>query len=56
MLGIEIDGGIHAQLIERDAERTGEIESFGIKIIRYKNEDILNDLEFYSDQIDPSVF
>ena len=45
LLGIEIDGRIHTKLAERDTERSVEIESFGIKIIRYKNEEVLNNLE-----------
>ena len=44
MLGIEIDGKIHEKLAEHDAERTVEIESFGIKIIRYKNEEVMKNL------------
>ena len=51
MLGIEIDGKIHEKLVERDAERTMDIESFGIKIIRYKNEEVLEDLKTVRDSL-----
>lgn len=45
MLGIEIDGKIHEELVEHDAERTVELESFGIKIIRYTNDEVMSKLE-----------
>jgi len=46
-LVIEVDGDIHLtkENIEYDENRTGELERFGIKVIRFKNEEIMNDLE-----------
>ena len=44
-LGIEIDGKIHDKLTERDAERTLDLESFGVKIIRYTNTEVMNKLD-----------
>lgn len=41
MLGIEVDGQIHIKRREYDYERTKEISSFGIKIIRYKNAEVI---------------
>ncbi len=43
---IEVDGGIHSLLYNRenDINRTYELEKFDIKIIRFRNEQILNDL------------
>lgn len=45
---IEVDGEIHenSQTIERDDSRTGELERFGIKVIRFTNEEVLNNQEF----------
>lgn len=42
-LVIEIDGGIHnkPERKEYDSNRTSEMERLGIKVIRFKNEDIL---------------
>ena len=50
---IEVDGGIHnnANQTEYDASRTSEIERLGISVIRFSNEDILNNLEFVLYQI-----
>ena len=50
---IEVDGDIHfspaAQ--EHDDGRTGELERFGIKIIRFTNEQILKNKEYVINQI-----
>jgi very-short-patch-repair endonuclease len=44
---IEVDGGIHNSEIqsEHDENRTSELEDMGIQVIRFSNEDILNNLE-----------
>jgi len=45
-LAIEIDGEIHKYQKVRDSERDNILkQKFGIKIIRYKNEEILNNIE-----------
>lgn len=53
-LVIEVDGEIHLQKnkIEYDAMRTGVFNSFGIKIIRFTNEDILQNSEEIVSQIE----
>lgn len=45
-LVIEVDGNIHNTLqnIEYDENRTFELEIFGLKVIRFKNEEISNNL------------
>ncbi|MFH1253279.1 MAG: endonuclease domain-containing protein [Candidatus Uhrbacteria bacterium] len=44
---IEIDGGIHdvEEIKIEDQKRTNHLENLGFKIIRFKNEEILNELE-----------
>jgi very-short-patch-repair endonuclease len=44
-LVIEVDGGVHFNdySLEKDDGRTGELEKFGVKVIRFTNEHILND-------------
>lgn len=42
---VEIDGGVHDFQIEEDAMRTKEIESFGYRVIRFRNEEIENNIE-----------
>jgi very-short-patch-repair endonuclease len=41
---VELDGGIHDRQQERDAERTAVLASFGYRVIRFRNEEILDDL------------
>ncbi|MFZ4544673.1 MAG: endonuclease domain-containing protein [Saprospiraceae bacterium] len=47
MLSIEVDGDYHfnPKQVELDNCRTKFIEETGIKVIRFKNEDILNELD-----------
>ena len=46
MLVIEVDGGYHFkdELIEYDAYRTECLEQYGYKVIRFKNENVLMDI------------
>ena len=48
---IEVDGEIHSQQKEADQIRTGVLESLGYKVIRFSNEEILNDIENVLSQI-----
>jgi very-short-patch-repair endonuclease len=41
----EIDGDIHDFQVEEDALRTKQIESFGYRVIRFRNEKVLSDIE-----------
>ena len=42
---IEVDGDIHDLQKEKDFERTGILETLGFKVIRFRNEEVLNDLD-----------
>jgi len=44
---IEVDGEVHDQpeIIERDKERQDFLESIGFKVLRFKNSEVINDLE-----------
>ena len=42
---IELDGEIHKFQKKEDIERTGDLESFGLKVIRFPNQLVLNDIE-----------
>lgn len=44
-LGIEVDGAIHNDRVEYDLERQNIIESMGIKMLRFKNDQVLNSLD-----------
>ena len=41
---IEVDGKIHETQVEKDAERTKILENLGYKVLRFKNEEVLGDL------------
>ena len=50
-LVIEIDGEIHEGQIEYDDGREAEIEKYGIKIIRFTNDEVISDIEIVVDKI-----
>ncbi|MDT8444798.1 MAG: DUF559 domain-containing protein, partial [Desulfuromonadales bacterium] len=43
-LVIEIDGESHAETVEYDSERTKFLNSLGLRVIRYTNDEVLNNL------------
>jgi very-short-patch-repair endonuclease len=44
-LVIEVDGEIHDQQSEYDDGRSAEMEKFGIRVIRFRNSEVENDIE-----------
>jgi very-short-patch-repair endonuclease len=44
-LAIELDGSQHLDNVERDEERTNYLESVGIKVIRFWNGEVKNNLD-----------
>ncbi len=42
---IEIDGGIHRQQVEADANRSQELEAQGYQVMRFTNQQVESDLE-----------
>ena len=44
---IEVDGAYHAerQQLEKDEDRTGKLNKMGFRVVRFTNEEILNDIE-----------
>lgn len=45
LLGIELDGGYHDYTQDYDEERSEVIAQYGIKIVRFRNEEIEKNLE-----------
>lgn len=43
-LAVELDGGVHDDQEGRDAERTAVLESMGYRVLRFRNEEVLNGL------------
>ncbi len=52
-LVIEVDGEIHnrKESVEYDENRTAELESYGITVIRFTNEEVLENIEQVRDRI-----
>ena len=52
-LAIELDGGIHNNVVvhNNDVKRQEHLESLEIKVLRYDNEDVFNNLEGVLDSI-----
>ena len=42
---IEVDGSSHDNKMERDQNRTSELNNFGITVIRFSNQEVLNETE-----------
>ncbi|PIU01935.1 endonuclease [bacterium (Candidatus Torokbacteria) CG09_land_8_20_14_0_10_42_11] len=55
MLAIEIDGDTHAGKEENDLSRTQILNQFGIKVIRYTDDEILNSIEGVYDDLAKKV-
>ena len=53
-LVIEVDGDIHfnEQAIEHDDGRTAELEKYGIKVVRFTNDQVINNKSLVFKQID----
>jgi very-short-patch-repair endonuclease len=56
-LAIEVDGEIHNNEFEKEYDdgRTGELEKYGIKVIRFTNEQVLDDKEGIENQINKFI-
>ena len=50
-LAIEIDGDSHAETVENDAARTAALKACGISVIRYTNDEVMNNLEGVYDDL-----
>ena len=50
---IEVDGGIHflSDVMEHDQNRTSELERLGIRIIRFSNKQVMDNLDEVIDRI-----
>ena len=54
-LVIEIDGNIHDEQKEYDADRTSVMEEFGLKIIRFSNDEVLNNIDDVIQRINENI-
>ena len=55
-IGVELDGQDHFEGygIESDEKRTSYLNSFNIKILRFENKDVFENLEFVLDSVQKS--
>jgi very-short-patch-repair endonuclease len=44
-LAVEVDGAVHDGREDLDAERTAALETRGIRVIRFRNEEVLADVD-----------
>ena len=56
-LVIEVDGEIHTEneIQSHDEGRTGELERFGIKVLRFTNDQILHDCDLVVEKINAAI-
>jgi very-short-patch-repair endonuclease len=50
-LVIEVDGGQHGEQVDRDSERTAWLESVGFTVIRFWNNQVLQEMPSVRDAI-----
>jgi very-short-patch-repair endonuclease len=50
-LVVELDGEIHDRQKEYDEGREAELEKYGLRIIRFKNSEVIDDIEGVIDKI-----
>ena len=43
-LVVEVDGPVHDSHVEEDLDRERELQTRGLTVVRFKNQDVLNDL------------
>ncbi len=54
-LVIELDGEIHADQRDRDEERTFALEAAGDRVVRFRNEEVLTDMNSVVERISRMV-
>jgi len=50
-LVVEVDGGVHQYTQDEDAIRQEFLESLGLRVVRFRNEDILNSIDGVLEEI-----
>ena len=50
---IELDGGVHKSIVQQeiDDDRTSVLNRLGIAVLRFKNEEVINDSKAVTDRI-----
>ncbi|MES1026016.1 endonuclease domain-containing protein [Gloeocapsa sp. BRSZ] len=50
-LVVELDGEIHEQQLDYDTARTKQLQHFGLQVIRFRNQEVMTNLEGVLQQI-----
>ncbi|HEY8601312.1 MAG TPA: endonuclease domain-containing protein [Thermomicrobiales bacterium] len=50
-LVIEVDGAVHEQQREQDQARTNHLQQYGYRVLRFTNDQVLNNLDIVMDHI-----
>ena len=57
MMAVEIDGDTHADQENYDKQRTAKLNRLGIEVIRYTNQDVMNNIEgVYADLLEKTKY
>jgi very-short-patch-repair endonuclease len=48
---VEVDGDVHDEQIDYDAARTEHLEQYGYRVLRFRNDEVLDDLDTVLDTI-----
>lgn len=56
LLVIEVDGEIHNEQKEYDEERSKVLNDLGIFVMRFSNEQVLNDIDWVREEIKKQIF
>jgi very-short-patch-repair endonuclease len=54
-LVIEIDGVSHAETVEYDAERTMVLQALGLVVVRYTNDDVIQNIQGVYDDLSERI-
>jgi very-short-patch-repair endonuclease len=48
---VEVDGGVHDEQAEYDEVRTEQLNAYGCRVVRFRNEEVLTNLPSVLEQI-----
>ncbi|MBA2243563.1 MAG: endonuclease domain-containing protein [Gemmatimonadetes bacterium] len=54
-LAIELDGEVHGEQAERDAERTAVLSAAGYRVMRFRNQEVLDHLDSVLERIRAAI-
>ena len=55
-LVVEVDGEYHKEQLDYDEGRTAELENLGITVIRFTNDEVMNDIDRVVEEVKKKLF